>query len=161
MKTTFDIGAPFETLTQGELRDELTRVEQERIRQYARGIKYMRFGPVAVTIASNAFSIDGTSLPDMGPRDGFIWSIRRILVTGLATGATPDVVNLYRNKPSGIPVWQLNGNTFGTTFGKTELLLLGGETLSIANSGSITATGQVTLSGDALEVPAEEIVKLL
>lgn len=164
MRTTLELGAQLETLNQSELDTTLAKHAQNWYAQYARGVKYLRFGPYAVTIANSAFSFDGSGAGQnvaTGPREGFIWSIRRLLVTGLGTGATPDVINFYRNNPSGIPVWQLNGNSFGVTFGKCEMLLLPGETLSFANSGSVTATGQVTVSGDVVEVAAEEIFKLV
>lgn len=160
MLTRFEIGAPLETLTKGELDSSLAAAAQNEFRQFARSVKYLRFGPVATAIASSAFSLDGTAA-DIGPREGFVWSLRRITVTGLTTGATPDIANLYRNRAGGIPVWQFNGNNFIYTFGKTELLLLGGETLSLVNVGTIAATGSVTISGDCLEVAAEEIFKLL
>ena len=164
MKTKLELGAQLDTLNRGELRDELATQSQEIYRQFARGVKYLRFGPYATTIASAAFSFDGSSAgqnAQLGPREGFVWSVRRLVVTGLGTGTTPDVVNIYRGNPSGIPVWQLNGNSFGTTFGKGELLLMPGEVLSFANSGSVTATGQVTFSGDVLECAAEEIFKIV
>lgn len=164
MLTTLQLGAPLETLTSSELEDILARQAQAWYRQYALGIKYLRFGPFSAAIASSAFTFDGSGAgqnAQLGPRPGFIWSIRRLLVTGLGTGASPDVINFYRNEPSGTPVWQLNGNSFGVTFGKCEMLLLDGETLSFANSGTITATGNVTVSGDVLEVAAEEIYKLV
>lgn len=161
MKTVLELGASLDTLTRDELSEELARQTQDAYRQLARGVKYMRFGPVATTIASSAFSLDGTGHPQLGPREGFVWSIRRLLITGLTSSATPDVVNIYRNGPTGIPVWQLNGNSFGVTFGKCEFLLLPGEALSIANSGTIAATGQVTISGDLVEAAAEEIFKLV
>lgn len=164
MRSTLELGAQLDTLDRGELRSELAAHAQERYQQFARGIKYLRFGPFTTPIASNAFSLDGTGAGQnrsIGPREGFIWSVRRITVTGLTTGTTPDVANLFRGNPSGIPVWQFNGNNFAYTFGKTELLLLAGEVLSLANQGNITATGNVTISGDLLEVPAEEIFKLL
>lgn len=160
MKTTLQLGAQLENLTQEEMHQELAVHAQETYRQFARGCKYLRFGPLSATIASNAFSFDGTGTPGTGPRDGFIWTIRRLLVTGLATGATPDLINFYRGKPSGTPIWQLNGNSFGATFGKCEMLLLPGEVLAFANSGTTAATGTVTVSGDIQEVAAEEIFKL-
>jgi hypothetical protein len=160
VRTELQIGAQLETLTRGELSSELAAQTQEIYRQQARGCKYMRLAPAQATIASNAFSLDGTQTSGLGPREGFVWTIRRLAVAGLTAGTTPDVVNIYRNSPTGLPVWQLNGNNWGTTFGKCELLLLGGETLSIASLGTIAATGKVTLTGDLLEVPAEEIFKL-
>lgn len=164
MKTTLELGAQLDTLNAAELQQALDMQTQNWFRQYARGVKYMRFGPFTATIASSAFSFDGSGAGQnaaTGPREGFVWTIRRLLATGLGTGATPDVINFYRNQATGIPVWQLNGNSFGVTFGKGEMVLLPGETLSFANSGTVTATGTVTVSGDVFEVPGEEIYKLV
>lgn len=160
MKTILQLGAPMETLTQGELHTELAAVSQEIFRQFGRGVKYLRFGPTPATIVSSAFTIDGSAQNGLGPRTGFCWAVRRITVWGLTSGITPDVANLYRNQTAGIPVWQFNGNNFAYTFGKLEMLLLPGEYLSLVNSGTIAATGQVTISGDVLEVAAEEVSKI-
>lgn len=160
MKTVLELGAPLETLTGDELKDALDVQTQNYFRQYARGMKYLRMSPAQATIAAGAFSFDGSSATGYGPREGFVWTIRRLVVTGLATGTTPDVINFYRGTPGvGSPLWQLNGNSFGSTFGKCEMLLLGGEVLSFANSGATTATGKVTVTADVLEVAAEELYK--
>ena len=58
-------------------------------------------------------------------------------------------------------MWQLNGNNYGYTFGPTEMLLLPGESLMAASLGSLVSTTQVTLSGDAIEVPQAMIGKLV
>ncbi len=159
MKTVLELGAPIETLTRDELDGALDVQTQKYFQQYARGMKYLRTSPAVAPISGAAFSFDGSSGAGHGPREGFVWTIRRLLVTGLATGTTPDVINFFRGSPSGIPLWQLNGNSFGSTFGKCELLLLGGEVLSFASSGTVTATGQITVTADVLEVAAEELYK--
>ena len=160
-KNRFDLGATFETLTREELGSELKHAAQTSQQEFARSVKYLRFGPFSTTIASNAFKIDGTTLA-IGPREGFVWTIRRMSIDGLGSGATPDVANVYRNNAgTGPRVWQFNGNNFAYTFGKTELLLLGGETISLVSSGSIAATGNIQWSADYLEVAAEEVFKLL
>ena len=127
-------------------------------REAARGWKHMSLPVLSGTIASAAITLGVTKgqLP-VGPESGYVWSLRRLIVTGLATGATPDVVNLYKNDAfSGPPLWQLNGNNFGYTFGFGELVIKSGETLALQNSGSLTATGLVTLSGELDEAPAEK-----
>lgn len=160
MKTQLELGATLETLTRDELSQELAAQTQQFFAQYARGMKYMRFGPISATATGGVLSFDGSGVPGAGPRGGYVWSVRRIAFTGLTTGTTPDLVNLYRSQPTGTPVWQFNGNNWAYTFGKTEMLLMGGETLSFASTGTFAATGQITMSGDLLEVPAEEIFKL-
>ena len=160
-KHRFDLGTTFETLTQDELGQELHRAAQISQQEMARSVKYMRFGPFSTSVASNAFKFDGTTL-GIGPREGFVWTIRRMSIDGLNSGATPDIANIYRNNVgTGPRVWQFNGNNFAYTFGKTELLLLGGETVSLVSAGSIAATGTILWSADYLEVAAEEIFKLL
>jgi hypothetical protein len=93
-------------------------------------------------------------------QQGFCWSIRRLLVNGLTAGTTPDILNFYRNDVGNEPLWQLNGNNFAQTFGRLELLLLPGEYLVAHNVGTINASGQVRITGDAIEVPAEMLGKL-
>jgi hypothetical protein len=159
-KYRFDVGAEYEALTRDELGEELRRAAQTSQQEYARGMKYLRMSPAVAPVAGGAFSFDGSQSAGHGPREGFLWTIRRLLVSGLAAGTTPDVINFYRGSPQGVPVWQLNGNSFGQTFGKCELLLLGGEVLSFANLGTVTATGQIVVTADILEVAAEEIFKL-
>jgi len=160
VKSTLELGSHIDTLDSTELREELANHAQARFQQFARGVKYLRFGPFGVRATSSAFTIDGTQI-GIGPREGFLWSIRRMTVSGLVSGSTPDACQLFRNQPSGIPVWQFNGNTPFATFGKMEMAFLGGETLSLASSGTIASTGLITISGDYMEVPAEEVFKLL
>lgn len=160
MQTRLELGAQLETLTRGELSEELAAQTQAQYRQLARGMKYFRLAPHSAAVANSAFTLDGSGKRGLGPRDGYVWAIRRLAVEGLTAGTTPDVANLYRNNTSGLRVWQFNGNNFAYTFGKCELLLLGGETISLVSLGTIAATGNITLSGDALEVAAEEIWKL-
>lgn len=161
MKQLLDFGSHLDVLTHHELAAELDAVSQRFFQEFGRGIKYLRFGPAPTTIANNAFKLDGSSGQNtVGPREGFLWSVTRITVWGLTSGTTPDVANLYRNAPVGIPVWQFNGNTPAVTFSKLQMVLLPGEYLSLTNSGSTTATGQITIAGDAIEVAAEELSKI-
>lgn len=160
MRTQMQIGAELDMVSPTELDSSLARVVQEDQRQRARSVKYLRFGPYVKPIVNSAFTLDGSTL-GIGPREGFAWAIRRITVTGLATGASPDIANLFRNQAGGIPIWQFNGNNFAYTFSNAQLILLGGETLTLANVGAMTATGMATLSGDLVEVAAEELYKVI
>lgn len=164
MRQTLELGAELNMLDSDELDAALSKHYQQFMQNAARSVKYSRFGPAGAAVAASAVAFDGSGNSQntaIGPRDGFAWSIKRLSVAGLTTGTTPDVVNLYRNKPSGIAIWQFNGNNFAYTFGKGEMILLPGETLSFANSGTIAATGQITISGDFVQVAAEELWKIL
>lgn len=166
MRTRLELGSELDVLDRQELDDTLSKHAQAWERSLARSVKYLRFGPLGAKVASAAVTFDGSGNGQngaAGPREGYVWCIRRMAVNGLATGATPDVVNLFRNQTSGTAIWQFNGNNFAYTFGKGEMLLLPGETLSFTNSGTIAAaTGTlITISGDYIEAAAEEAWKIL
>jgi hypothetical protein len=159
-KFKLSAGAEIDLLTQGELAEALGQADQIQLARL-NAIKHMRI-PQLLTgkAAAGALALGESSGQVVGPRSGYIWSVRRLVVAGLTSGATPDVVNLFIGGPSGQLVWQFNGNNFGYTFGRLELTLYGGETLALANVGTITATGQITLSGELLETPAQLIGRL-
>lgn len=176
MRVKLDIGAEVDFLTRDELRGELDkyRAEQDAREQGAvRGIKYMRIPRLYATPASGtvrlgeAWSANGTvqtyTGQIAGPNEGYIWSIRHLACNGLGTGSSPDELNIYNTGFMGgqEPVWQLNGNNFGYTFGRAEMVLLGGERLIAQSVGSMTSTNQVMLYGAAIEVPSEMLGKLV
>ena len=143
-----------------ENRDEENRAALE-------GIKYFRMPTLYATPASGtvvlgqSWSGQNYTGQIIKPNEGFVWSIRRLSAAGLGTGTTPDILNIYRTGTGVAPCGQLNGNNWGYSFGPTELMLLPGEQLVAASLGSMTATVQVTLTGDAIEVPFAMIGKLV
>jgi hypothetical protein len=93
--------------------------------------------------------------------------MRRMSVSGLTVGTTPDIVNLHRVTPNvtAIPatssgIWQFNGNNYSYTFSFGELVFLEGETPVLVSVGTFAATGRVALSCDYLEVPEEYLYKV-
>ena len=145
------------------LREDRQAVEAARLE----GIKYFRLPTLYATPSSGTVvlgqSWSGQSYTGqiIGPNEGYVWSIRRLAANGLGTGTSPDILNIYRNGTGVAPVWQLNGNNWGYSFGPTELLLLPGENLVGMSLGSLVSTAQVTLTGDAIEVPQAMIGKLV
>jgi len=97
--------------------------------------------------------------PLQGPDQGYAWSVRAIIIEGLTTGATPDVVNIVRS--DGRLFWQLNGNSPGQTWGRGERILYPGEFLTYASVGTFAATGTIICSGECDQVPAELYGELL
>ena len=128
-----------------------------------RGVKWMRLPLMQGTPSGSALSIGEGAGQECGPEEGYFWALRRLVVAGLTSGATPDVVNLYRGTSSqqGGLLWQFNGNNFGYTFGRTELTLMPGDRLALVSVGTFAATGQITLSGELNSVPAEMMGKLI
>jgi len=132
--------------------------EQERLRSR----KPIRFGLLSAT-GANPFSMGGDTNPQnvqIGPDEGFVWSIRLLIVQGLTTGATPDVVNIRLNSAAGRILWNLNGNSFGTTFGRGEMVLFGGDTLFVQSVGTFASTSTITLHGLTENISAERAGEL-
>lgn len=130
--------------------------------QDARAFKHMDLPAIAGTVKSSAITLGAGSGQICGPDSGYTWRITRLVVGGLTGGTTPDVVNLFKNDSfSRVPMWQFNGNNFGYVFTGLQMTLRSGETFSLQNVGSLAATGQITLTGELDQVPAEMVWKLL
>jgi hypothetical protein len=159
VQTQFDIGAKADILAPHEHRQNLKHAFDNYLIERYRGIKHMRLPTMTAIAASSTLAMPSNGVT-CGPRDGFIWSLRRLVFSGLTAGASPDIVNLYFNNAEGSPVWQLNGNSFGATFGRLELTMYGGDQLMVTSLGTFASTSVVTLTGELLECPAEMIGKL-
>jgi hypothetical protein len=140
----------------------IVREESALQRAGARALKWMRLPEVLQGKASAGVLSLGIAVAKVGPDQGYGWRITRLVVDGLTTGATPDVVNLYRNdNTNGAPLWQFNGNNFGYTFGKGQMTLSPGDTLMLASVGTFAATGTIRLSGEIVEAPAEQLIRIV
>lgn len=155
-----------ETVTPGEHRKATASLLQEQERDYATGFKYMRLNPpitgnpVAGALAMGGDSAGPQGGQPTGPRDGYAWSILRFSITGLATGVTPDVVNIYRRGPQARAAWSLTGNAPFSTFAKGQMLFLDNESIMVASVGAFAAAGLITLDADILELPQPLLWKL-
>lgn len=161
-KVKLDFGAELDVLTKGELDQSLAGQPDALVRSWTRGIKHIRLPRLRGQASGGALTL-GIEQPQSGPDMGFAWSIQRLTVTGLTTGAgsgTPDIINLLRSGTGGDLLWQLNGDNLAYTFGKGQITLYGGDTLVAVSVGTFAATGVITLSGEAWEVPAEMMGKL-
>lgn len=145
-------GAKLDLLNRAELREALDTVTRDWFRQVARGDRYKRFA-ASGTITDSSVAIGGAVQRDavLGPAEGFVWAVQRIAVHGLTTDGTTDPVALYINDsgPSSI----VHPNMIGyQQFGSHELVLYPGDVLLVVGQ-SLTATGNVTVTGQAREVP--------
>ena len=151
----------------GEVKDAVkentqTLIEQYREMQRYRGEKFIRLPLVQGKAAGGVLALGGDAQGDgtmAMPNQGWLWSVRHLVIEGLTAGASPDVVNIFRGSALGRLVWQLNGNQFAQTWGRGEIVLQPGETLFYGNVGTFAATGTITIHGSAMEVPAEQAGK--
>jgi hypothetical protein len=155
-------GMKLEIPNREENRADVARVMDERELVNARGVKWMRLPEIYGTASGSALTLDeahGSLI--VGPEQGYLWALTRIVIDGMTTGATPDVLNMYRNSTGSAPLWQFNGNNFGYDWGKLRITLGPGDTLKFASVGTFAATGRIRVSGELIEVPAEMAWKLI
>lgn len=160
MRVKLDFGAELDVLTQGELEQSMSRAAEIWWQRY-RAATIIRIPLMTGVPAGGKVAFGLTQR--CGPGQGWAWGVRELNVEGLTGGATPDVVNIYRGSSAraGTIFWQLNGNQFLQTFGRGDKILKPGETLYVASAGTFTATGPITLSGVATQVPAERAAELV
>lgn len=159
-KFRISLDSEIDLLTQGELDQSLTKISSWQ-RDAAAGLKTFDvprlFG--AVSGAAISLGADQTEGQYLGPKTGYYWKIGRISIDGLAA---TDEVKLYKG-PSG------GGGRFVTWIagqpgvyhpGSCALILKPGDYLSIVGTG-LTATGQITVTGEGVSAPGEMMWKLL
>jgi hypothetical protein len=152
-----EIFVPNEEEMRGAVKQAL--IEDERQRQHLRGIKWLRAPLVYATPAGSAVQGGAAHGSVSGPEQGYAWSITKLWVTGLTEASTPDIINIYYGDQlnNTTYLWQLNGNSNAATFGKGQMVILGGETLNFANVGTFNATGTIILGASVWEVPQERL----
>src|SRR5215469_14610681 len=143
-------GAKIEIPTRDEIRADTIALWSAQEREQACGFKQMRLPEVLQGFAaSSAITLGNTKGQFLGPESGYVWALRRLIVSGMTSGTTPDVINLYVNdRFAGPPLWQFNGNNFGYTFSKLSLTVFGGESLSLQSVGTFASAALITLSGE-------------
>jgi hypothetical protein len=151
------------------MNDRLIAADIER--EKVLGVKWMRLPLLQGTVTATGISLGENTgagqgyQQKVGPDEGYGWRITRLCIAGLTYGTTPDVVNIFRtsaNQQGGF-LWQLNGNSPGSTFGKGQITLGPGDTLTVVNQGTVTASvgTLITLSGELISVPAEMLGKII
>jgi len=140
------------------------REEAAAERERARGWKWMRLPTILTGTASgSALNIGINTGIQLGPDQGYAWSLRRLVVLGLTTGATPDVVNLQLHGGTAVnapPLWQFNGNNFGYTFNHMSMVMRPGDRLNLVSVGTFASTSRIVLGGELVEAPAEMLFKI-
>lgn len=145
-------GKKIDAITRKELDDALGSHLRSWVAETAIGGRFVRFAGTG-SVATAAVSIGGaTGLQELGPLAGFVWDVRRLRITGLAAN---DVANVYINDANPAA---LVGSTADLSTGSRvflwnrQVVLYPGDTLLVTGS-SLIATGQITVSGQVLELP--------
>ena len=145
-------------LNKDELREALDKQTIDWFQEQARGLTTARFDGQGL-ISAGAVTIPAVGSPNrMGPKMGFAWTVQRISVFGLATN---DSLNIYRGS---ITPHNFIGTITAASpefhVGSKGLILRADENLVLTGS-SLSATGDIVVNGEAIEVPETDLFKLL
>jgi hypothetical protein len=148
-------GAEIDLLTQGELKDTLRGMMTSWVAEVSMGDRYRRFSAYG-DIADSALSIGGTPEQEIGPDEGFVWSVKRLAVTNYDPDA--EALGLYINGTDSSGVVEPILSRYNP-YDANQLILYPGERLWIAGS-SLTSSGRVWVTGQARELPISLLWRL-
>ncbi|MFL6116752.1 MAG: hypothetical protein ACJ786_36160 [Catenulispora sp.] len=149
-------GSHIETLNQQELEELLSKQTVTYFQEQARGFTTARFGDLS-TVATGAVSVPATDETVFGPDKGFAWAVQRVSAAGLAAA---DVLKVYRDVNSPLNFLGYITATANFAPGSKGVVLRGGEKLIVAGTG-LTATGDIVVTGEAVQVAELDIYKIL
>lgn len=162
MEAEIRAGAKIEFLTREELKETLA---DWRV-QLGIGVKFPLFTASATIGAGGTWQIGGPGTPAddyIGPREGFVWAIMRAAISGPGFDPTANDTAVFIDEAS--PSRRVAGKDAiaggdGTyRWEKTQLVLSGGQALVFTGAG--TAASSVTVSGQAIELPAQQAWQLV
>lgn len=159
MKTRLELHAELDILNKGEMAGALDDAFSKHTsweREAAYGMRLQDLPRMYGTIADAGITLgaDQPDQPSCGPGQGWYWAVQRISVDGLASGDAVKVFNDTR-----FVGWITYQPGF-ITFGKHGLVMKAGDYLRVVGT-SLTATGTVNVTGQAVSVPGPLMWKIL
>jgi hypothetical protein len=152
MKVEIQAGAKFETLTPQEMSDILSGWQAEMLR----GARFLH--PGAVKTVSGAGVLAVTASDNLGPREGFLWEVTRVMVSGLTAAQT---ANAFVNDASPImAVGLFTATAPQIVYGQRGLILNAPDKLLISGTG-LTANADYYVSMQVTELPVQLAGRLL
>lgn len=153
MKAKIAAGAEIDTLNKEELKQTLSEMMVAWRVDAAKGDRYVDIRDQGLIDAAGGLTIGGASGDQrMGPREGYIWDIRRLCISGLDYAAG-DAVYVYRNEATPL---SLLGRTDQVTRGlfllDRQWVFYPGHQLVCVGT-SLSATGYVQVTGTVRELP--------
>lgn len=158
-KVELKAGASFDVLTQKELQQALDRLSMDWMAEVTRGVKFRRFLGSA-TVAAGAVSLAENVDNILGPGAGLTWAVNSLVIGGLASGDSVDVLINDSDPVDTFTRAAGSGNYVRKSFGQTDLVLNPSDYLTVVGTG-LTAVGQIKLFGRCTEIPRTLTYKLI
>lgn len=167
--------APIDVLTREEMARELNHSFDAFLRERYRGLEIQRFPRLIVTATAATQAITATNdMTPIGPEQGDVWMIRRVIVKGFALADAAKYILFRGSAPSDLQQGYTGqyllegfaasgaGQSVGVGYypGTKSIFLQPGEQI-YAQVLAATVGNQYILEGEAIRVPAEMKGKIL
>jgi hypothetical protein len=164
-KVKLQAGAEFDLLNKAEAHDAMRGALKDWQVEAVRGARSVLFSAAGTITAAGTVTIGGNDSVtgqqgEMGPGPGFVWSVKRIAVRGIS--ATTETLSLFVGtaSPFTLVTDGITSSLAGSPrFGSDSLVVVGPQRLLLTGT-ALTSTGQVTVSGQAFEMPIGMMWKL-
>ena len=159
MKQKIEAGGVFDFTTPGELEEKLNIITRQSDQERARGVQPWR-GEGTAAVAADAVTIPAVgSMELIGIDPGWAVFVYSARAQGLGAG---DVLKIYRNVGAVDLkfVGQCTAAEPTASFGSKGLLLKGGEQLIFVGA-SLTATGNISVNAEGIQVPETDLYKMV
>lgn len=148
MRFKIQAGGTIDVATREEVRQEIEAASASWFAEVARGDRFVRFA-VEGDPAGGGNTLIGEYAHDrIGPREGFVWSLKRLSVTGYDPAA--DSLRLYAGSESDSATIIPKLDMFHA-FADNAVVMYPGERLLIA--GTVTGGSRIWVTGQARELP--------
>lgn len=146
-------------LNHHELKEGLSAHQRNWFAERGRGVKPLQIPVSVATVSGSAVTLPTAGQTPIGPRPGFTWAVKRLTAAGLGTN---DTLNVYINIANDMNLVGVLTSTAPSLFpGELGIILSEGDVLVFQNSGSLSATGDIAVNGQVIEVPSVDVWKIV
>ena len=121
MKTKIQAGAEIETITKDEVRELLKASQTSWFNEVAKGDRYKRFAVQSTVLADGTVTFGNDAHNQVGPNDGFVWSLKRVNFVVAGFDPTSNATYLYLNDPNPSSMIRQLSDAY-TQFGNNEVV---------------------------------------
>lgn len=155
-------GNPLDILTKQELESAMATKVDDVMREQLRGVKPIRVGQTGTGSTDGSGNIAETLVPGVRPREGYVWTVRRV---SCGIGGTGKIQLWWgetgASSNPGHFIGLLDVAVGFVTFSRGAFLLNNGESLAVTATGLSALNSQFTIAVQALEVPSEMVGKIV
>lgn len=165
MEAEFKVGGKIDFLSPKEFKEELASFRAAWQTEISRGVRWRQFsGQTSIAAGITVWTIGGAAANNrqsqLGPEDGFVWSVTRLAVSGSGFTEGTDTFGVFVDEATPTRLVS-SGLTRQEKYDVGTLVLTGGQGLVLDGISSVAGGGDIYVSGQAVELPVQLAWQLL